>query len=118
MRTILGSLTLLTMICGLALADDKIEPSKLIGKWELVIEAKKTQSLTLEFHSGMKISVLVGDVKLDGTYSIYEDNKMDVSLKFMGEDHKESLTIRKLSADELITEDSKGKSETFKKKKG
>jgi uncharacterized protein (TIGR03066 family) len=120
MRTVLGSAILLAMMSGLSAADDPVDAAKLIGKWELA-EAKKGQSLTLEFLTGMKISVVVGEtgkeVKLDGTYSVSENNKMHVVLKFMGEDIKESLTIKKLSSDELVTEDSKGKTETLKKKK-
>jgi uncharacterized protein (TIGR03066 family) len=120
MRAILGSVALLTVMCGLAAADEQIDSKKLVGKWELA-EAKKGQLLILEFTSDMKISVTVGEggkeVKLDGTYNVYESNKMDVVLKFMGEDIKESLVIRKLTGNELVTEDSKGKSETLRKKK-
>lgn len=120
MRIVLGSMAILALMGGLTAADDQIDAAKLIGKWELA-EAKKGQSLMLEFQAGMKVSVVVGeagkDVKLDGTYNIFENNKMDVVLKFMGEDIKESLTIKKLTNDELVTEDSKGKTETLKKKK-
>jgi len=120
MRFVLGSVVILAMMSGLAAADDPIDAKKLIGKWELT-EAKKGQSLTLEFREGKKITVVVGtganEVKLDGTYNVYENNKMDVVLKFMGEDIKESLIIKKLADDELITEDSKGKTETLKKTK-
>jgi uncharacterized protein (TIGR03066 family) len=120
MRTILGSAAIVAMMCGLAIADDQVDTGKLTGKWELA-EAKKGQALTLEFLEGMKISLVVGEVgkevKLEGTYSVFEGNRMNVMLKFMGEDIKESLTIRKLTNDELVTEDSKGKTESFKKKK-
>jgi uncharacterized protein (TIGR03066 family) len=116
MRILLGSVAVLAVIGGLTLADDQVDAEKLIGKWELA-EAKKGQSLTLEFLAGMKINVVVGDVKLDGTYSVFESNKMNVTFKFMNEDIKESLIIKKLTNDELVTEDSKGKTESFKKKK-
>jgi uncharacterized protein (TIGR03066 family) len=120
MRTILGSAAILAMMCGLAIADEQVDAGKLTGKWELA-EAKKGQALTLEFLVGMKISLVVGEigkeVKLEGTYNVYENNKMNVVLKFMGEDIKESLTIKRLTNDELVTEDSKGKTESFKKKK-
>lgn len=120
MRSILGGLAILVAMCGLAAAQDPVDAAKLIGKWELV-EGKKGQSLVLEFLAGSKINVLVveagKEVKLEGSYKVYENNKMDVTLKYMSDEIKESLVIKKLTADELITEDSKGKSETMKRKK-
>jgi uncharacterized protein (TIGR03066 family) len=116
----IGSMALFALMSGLALADDKIDAKLLVGKWDLT-DAKKGQSLMLEFQAGTKIVVQVveagKEVKLEGTYKVTEGDKMEVVLKFMGDDIKELLIIKKLTADELLTEDSKGKSETFKKKK-
>jgi uncharacterized protein (TIGR03066 family) len=119
-RTILGCMVVFAMACSLAAADEQIDFKMLLGKWELA-EAKKGQAMSLEFAADSKITALIGDpgkeVKVEGTYRPIENNKLDVSLKHMGEDFKETLIIRKLTDDELVTEDSKGKSEMFRKKK-
>ncbi len=119
MRSVLGCLALLTLTGGIVVAQEKIDFSKLPGKWELA-ESKKG-SVSLEFVKDNKITVVVGEAgketKLEGTYRTYDENKMEVTLRFMTEDLKEQLVVKKLTADELITEDSKGKVETFKKKK-
>jgi uncharacterized protein (TIGR03066 family) len=119
MRSILGTIAIFAVMSGLIAADDQIDAKKLIGKWELV-EGKKGQALMLEFLNEKKMSVTIGEggkEKIEGTYSILENNRMDVVLKFMGDDIKESLRIRLLMDNELVTEDSKGKTETFRKKK-
>jgi uncharacterized protein (TIGR03066 family) len=121
MRTLLGCVTMFAMTCGLAAADDQVDLSKLVGKWELA-EAKKGQAMTLEFTKMKKISLIVGEpgkeVKIEGTYEVSEKtNTLSVALKVSEEEIKESLTIIKLTDDELVTEDSKGKKGTMKKKK-
>jgi uncharacterized protein (TIGR03066 family) len=120
MRLVLGCVVTLVLTCALTAADDPIDIKKLYGKWELA-EAKKGQALTMEFKEDMTIHVIVGEAgketKIDGKFSISENNRLDVELKYLGDDIKEALTIKKLTADELVTEDSKGKSETMRKKK-
>jgi uncharacterized protein (TIGR03066 family) len=120
MRITLGCAALLAMTCMLRAADEQIDIKKLYGKWELA-EAKKGQSMTLEFKEDMTIHLTVGEtgkeVKLEGKYVVSENNRLDVELKYMDENIKEALTIKKLTTDELVTEDSKGKSETMRKKK-
>ena len=120
MRSIFGSLTLLVLACGLTAGDELIDFSKLIGKWELA-EPKKGLNMILEFGKDSKLSMIVGEsgkeTKLEGTYTTSENNKMLVTLRFMNDEVKESLTIKKLTGDELVTEDSKGKIETMRKKK-
>jgi uncharacterized protein (TIGR03066 family) len=120
MRTIVGCVAMFVVSCGLAMADEQINPRKLIGKWEL-IDAKKGQSLTLEFMENKKISVTAGEPgkenKIEGTYEVHENNKLSVALKLNDEDIKESLTIKSLTDDELLTEDSKGKIGVMRKKK-
>ena len=118
MRT-LFAVAMVSMACGLAAADDQVEIKNLIGKWELS-EAKPGQSMTLEFTKEMKMTVIVGEAgketKIDGMFQV-DANKLHVQLKFMNEELKETLTVKKLTLDELVTEDSKGKSETLRKKK-
>jgi uncharacterized protein (TIGR03066 family) len=120
MRLIFGCAVTLVMTCALTAADDQIDIKKLYGKWELA-EAKKGQALTLEFKEDMTIQVIVGEAgkenKIEGKFAITENNRLDVELKYLGEDIKEALTIKRLTSDELVTEDSKGKSETMRRKK-
>jgi uncharacterized protein (TIGR03066 family) len=122
MRAVLG--------CGLAVAlavaagaaaqdkkDDKVDAKKLIGKWQ---PAEKKENVTIEFTKDGKLFV-TADVagkaeKLEGTYKL-DGNKLTVGLKVGGSDQTETMTVTKLTDDELVTEDSKGKKETLKKVK-
>jgi uncharacterized protein (TIGR03066 family) len=120
MRSILGGVAMLFLTTGLTAADEQVDLSKIVGKWDLM-DAKKGQPMTLEFTMNRKISVTVGDpgkeVKIEGTYDLAEHNKLSVALKFNDEDIRESLTIKKLTDEELVTEDSKGKTGTMKRRK-
>lgn len=120
MRRLLGSLAVLFLAGGLIAADDAIDFKLLNGKWELA-EAKPMMVMILDFNKDMKISATIGEpgkeIKVDGTYQTMEPNKLLIHLKYMGEDIKETLTVKKLNAEELVTEDSKGKAETLRRKK-
>ena len=116
MRAILGC-TILALACATVAAQEKVDPKKLIGKWET---GDKKSLVQIEFAAEGKLTVTSGEpgkeTKFEGTYKV-EGDKLDVSLKFMGEEQKEKLTIKKLTDTELVTEDSKGKSETLRRKK-
>ena len=118
MRLIIGAILVLTLAGASATAvagDDKVDGKKLIGKWEpkdakIVIEFTDKGKLTMSIDEGGKTEKIEGTYKLDG-------NKLDVVISFGGKEQKETLTIKKLTDDELVTTDSKGKEETLKKKK-
>jgi len=99
--------------------DEKIDAKKLLGKWEPG-EKKKDADIVIEFLKDGKVAIIAkGDgkeLKIDGTYKL-NGNKLDLALSFGGEEQKETLTIHKLTDDELATEDSKGKKETLKRVK-
>lgn len=120
MRSLIGSVTVLALTMGLAAAADPIDFKNLVGKWELA-DAKPGQALTLEFTKDMKMAVIVveagKETKIEGKYKVIEPDKLNVHLSFGSEEIAETLTVKKLTADELQTEDSKGKTESLKRKK-
>lgn len=124
MRTILGCVTVLVLTSGLATADDEVDLTKLVGKWERweFKENKKSPPLTLEFTMDKKMILIVGvpgkETKIEGTYELSEKtNVLSVALKYSDVVIKESLRITRLTDDELVTEDSKGKTGTMTRKK-
>jgi uncharacterized protein (TIGR03066 family) len=120
MRALWGSAVVLALVCAVSTAqdkkDEKYDVKKLIGKWET---GEKKSAVLIEFAADGKLIVSSGEpgkvFKVEGTYKL-DGNKLDVSLKFMNEEVKEKLTIKKLTDMELVTEDSKGKNETLKRK--
>ena len=50
----------------------------------------------------------------DGTYKL-DGDKLELGMKFGGDEKKETLTVKKLTDTELETADSKGKTDTFTK---
>lgn len=122
MRICFGCAGLLLVMASLAVAaDEMLDWSKLTGKWEIV-DAKPPQVMTVEFTAAKDVIVTVNDagkeIKIEGKYKrIEKSDKILVTLKFMNEEKEDTLTIKKLTADELETEDSKARLEKFKRKK-
>ena len=124
MREILGC-TLAVLLMGSAAfsaddkKDEKIDGKKLLGKWEPA-EAKKDAKLVIEFAKDGKLTISGDgggkDIKIDGTYKI-DGNKISIALTFGGQEQKETLTVTKLTDDEMSTQDSKGKKESLKRVK-
>lgn len=116
----LFSLTLLILSLSgtLTLAQEKLDPKKLLGKWEPV--NSKLTNLTLEFLDKGKWSLTVEIMgkteKAEGTYKL-DGNKLEVTIAFAGQEQKEVLTVKKLTDTEFVTTDSKGKDEAFRRKK-
>lgn len=121
MRAILGCTVVLVLATAVTATQDKkdqkTDAKKLIGKWET---GDKKSLVVIEFAAEGKLTLTAGEsgkeIKVEGTYKL-DGDKLEVSLKFMGEEQKEKLTIKKLTDTELVTEDSKGKTETLKRKK-
>ena len=74
--------------------------------------------MILEFTAKGTVSVTVEkggkSAKAEGTYKL-EGNKLDLALKVDGKEQKETITISKLTDDEFVGKDSKGKEEKLKK---
>ena len=123
MRTVLGCVTVLALACGVSVAGQgKVDAKKLVGKWAPVPDKDKKDkppAMTIEFTADGKVSMTVGtpgaEHKADGTYTLTGD-KLAVQLKVGDAEVKDTLTVKKLTDTELTTEDSKGKSETLRRK--
>lgn len=146
MRAVLGCAAGLALACGATLAGQaKIDAKFLAGRWEPVPEAepkpdpkdKKDKkepkdkpppgpAMVVEFAADPKtptegrMTMTVTDAgkehRAEGTYKL-EGDKLSVQLKLGEREVKETLTITKLTADELVTQDSKNKTESLKRKK-
>ncbi len=120
MRTLLGLGIVLAVVCGAHAADDKkLDAKKLVGKWEPV-NPKKGEAMVMEFTKDGKLTV-TGDMggkelKIEGTYTL-EGDKLSFVLKFMDNEIKETVTLTKLTDDEMEGKDKGGKVESFKKVK-
>ena len=120
MRTITGALVILafcsfTTASGQDKEKDKIDGKKLMGKWEpkegkVVIEFADKGKLTLSVDADGKAQKFDGSYKLDG-------NRLEIAIMILDKEQKETLTVKKLTDEELVTTDSKGKDETLKRKK-
>lgn len=119
MRMVLCAAVVLAF-AGFATAQEKIDVKKLIGKWEPAAPKKDEPKVVVEYFDKGKltVTVTVGEKteKIEGTYKV-DGNKLDIVLALGGKDIKETLTILKLTDDEAVSKDSKGKEETMKKVK-
>src|SRR5581483_11778033 len=106
------------MVLGLAALapaqDKKTEENRknIVGTWET------KEGFTIEFTKDgkLKVSIKIEDkaINVEGAYAV-EGDKLTVTLKEGGEEKKESATIKKLDAQELVTVDKGGKEETLKR---
>lgn len=124
MRTAFGAVLAVgvALAATAARADDKpekVDAKKLVGRWEpadapkavkVVIEFTKDGKLAIEVDFGGKAEKTTGTYKVDG-------NKLSVTMKKGdGKERSESMTVTKLTDDELVMEeDGKKKSETLKR---
>ena len=124
MRTLIGVGMVLALACGVTAADDKIDGTKLLGKWEPK-DPKKGEEFVMDFLKDGKLSVtgtLDGKLQtLDGTYKL-DGAKLSFELKVKGadgkvEEIKEVVTLTKLTDDEMEGKDKEGKVEALKRVK-
>lgn len=121
MRAILGcGLAVVLALAASAPADDKadkIDGTKLVGKWEPK-DVKKDAAVTVEFAKGDKLTIsmtFAGKTeKIAGSYKLAGD-KLTVTMADGGKDRTETMTVLKLTDAELTTKDPKGKEETMKR---
>ena len=128
MRTLIGMGVILSLTCGTLTADDKkadpIDGKKIIVKWEPK-DPKKGEEFVMEFAKDGKLSVtgtLDGKLQtFDGTYKL-DAEKLLFELKVKGadgkvEEIKETITLIKLTDDEMEGKDKEGKVEVLKRVK-
>jgi uncharacterized protein (TIGR03066 family) len=91
---------------------------KIVGLWEVTKSEGAPPGATVEFTKDgkLKVRAKLGDKELniDGTYKV-EGDKLDVTLMFDGKTIKETNKIKKLTEQQMILEDEKGKVEEFKR---
>ena len=120
MRTLMGA------VAGLALAaaaagqdkkDDPFDAKKLVGKWEPT-DPKKAVVVEFAEKDKFTLSVTVGGKaeKVDGTWKLAGD-KLELSAKVGGADEKQTVTLSKLTDDDLVGIGSDGKEEAYKRVK-
>jgi uncharacterized protein (TIGR03066 family) len=123
MRVILGCVAVLALaVAATAAGQAKVDAKLLVGKWEQAPDKDKKEkppAMVIEFTADGKLSMIVGDTgkefRVDGKYTL-EVDKLAVVLKLADKEIKETLTVKKLTSTELVTEDSKNKTETLRKK--
>ena len=123
MRALIATSVVLAVACATLAADDKkaekIDAAKLVGKWEPK-EPKKGEEFVMEFMKDGKLSVtgtLDGKMQtLGGTYKL-DGDKLSFEVKLPGETIKETITLTKLTDDELEGKDKEGKVEVLKRVK-
>src|SRR5262245_9817887 len=103
MRAVIGAVVVLAL-AGFAAGQDKDkgDAKKRVGKWEPKEKDPKT-AYVMEFTDKGKL-VMTADNggKVEGTYKV-DGNKMEVVVSIGGKEQKETLTIKKLTDDELVT---------------
>jgi uncharacterized protein (TIGR03066 family) len=128
MRALIGAVAVLGLagLAGPAAGQEKIDAKKLIGKWQPA-EAAKGADVTVEFAEKGKLifTIDVGGKteKIEGTYKLDGDKLEMVMVVGKDKDGKdkeqrETVTLTKLTDEELVGKDSKGKEEKLKRVKG
>ncbi len=117
MRACIGVAVILALACGTAIAQEKIDAKKLVGKWEQVND-KKGLSVTVEYLADGKLKGQVNfqdkEIKVEGTYKV-EGNKLIQTTKIMDLEQTRTLTINKLTDEEMEAETEKGVKNNFKR---
>lgn len=122
MRTLIGFAAVLALAGAAPAADEKkapIDSKLLVGKWEP--KAPKPGELTsLELTKDGKL-VAVAEVggkpaKAEGTYKL-DGEKLTYEVTFQGETTKETVTLLKLTDEEMEGKDKEGKVYTYKRVK-
>lgn len=109
--------------CSVAVAapvpKDRAEAEKVVGTWKMTLDSQgnTTTNLTLEIHQGGKF--VIRQVGPDGRETVYEGtytvkgNELPYSVTNGNFKKAETLTIKKLTATELVLVDPDGLKEEF-----
>jgi uncharacterized protein (TIGR03066 family) len=123
MRRVIGVAVVLVLACGARGAQEKkdepINGKLLIGKWEPKV-LKKGELTSIEFTRDGKL-IAIAEVggkgaRAEGTYKL-EGNKLTFEVTYTGETTKETVTLLKLTDDEMESRDKEGKIDTYKRMK-
>jgi uncharacterized protein (TIGR03066 family) len=124
MRTAAAAFVFLAL-AGFATAEDKkagnIDAKKLVGKWEPAKPDADHPPFVLEFTDAGKFSLSYTGAdgkpaKYEGTYKV-NGNKVEVTMQRNGKEVTDTHVISKLTDDELVGTNPKGKEEVMKRVK-
>ena len=113
------------VLVGAGLRADEKKPDyakQIVGKWEVTKADEGTlpTGSIVEFTKDGKFKALekdgAKDVTFEGTYKVTGD-KFEVTLKIGEESHSNTITITKMTDDEMHTKDKNGKVVEVKRKK-
>jgi uncharacterized protein (TIGR03066 family) len=123
MKGIVGAVAVAFVFAGAARADDKkIDPAKLVGKWELTKsgagELPKGTIVVFTKDNKVTVSITAKDMKLDiaGTYKI-DGDKITFTIKMGDVESSETNTIKTLTDDMVVFVDKDGKEDELTKVK-
>lgn len=118
----LSAVVLSVVVFGLAgtAAPEDDNAKNIVGKWEMTKAGGDVPvGSTIEFTKDGKLSAVIKsdgkDLTLNGTYKIEKD-KLIVKIMVENETIEETVTIKKLTKDELELEDKDKKVDVLKKK--
>jgi uncharacterized protein (TIGR03066 family) len=113
-------LAALLMAAGAAAGQEKdtpVDKAKLVGRWEPV-ETKKDAVSQVEFKADGKVVFKLGaggkTETWEGTYAV-TGAKLKIALKVGDKTITEEVVVLRLTADQLDTEDAKGKKESLRR---
>lgn len=115
MRTVLAGIAIVALFSTAAFAaDEKIDAKKLLGKWEPKSDTKS--KTVIDFMADGKLSV-TGDAAISGTWKL-DGSKLTLMFAVGENEMKDTVTITKLTDEELAVEDAKKeKKQSFKRVK-
>jgi len=117
-----ASLAVVGLIGTGARADEKDYAKQIVGKWEVTKADENTipKGAIVEFTKDGKFKALEKDgdkeVMFEGTYKV-EGDKFVVTIKIGDDSHSNTVTITKMTDDEMHTKDKDGKVVEVKRKK-
>lgn len=117
---IIGAVCLLAFCSGAFADEKKFDATKLVGKWEEKAP-KKDEQMRLEFTKDGKVTIAGSrgdqELKAEGTYKL-DGAKLTFAVKFMDMEIEQTITITKLTDEELVGTSEQTKTEkTFVKVK-
>ncbi len=124
MRWMTAGLLMVGLAAALPAEEKKADANKekLAGVWEVVKteEGALAVGSMVDFAKDGKAKVTAiregKESTVEGTYTV-EGNKLTVTLKHGEKEVKHAITIKKLTDTEFVTENEKGKTAEFKRKK-
>lgn len=122
MRALLGFVAVLALACyaGNAVAQEKIDAKKLVGKWQPAAAEKGGVDVTIEFTDKGKMAITIDiggkSEKIEGSYKV-DGDKLEMAMSIGGQEKKETVTLTKLTDEEMVGKNKDGKEEKFKRVK-